>query len=114
MATSEDFIEFITEQIAGAGEIRSRKMFGEYMVYIDDKPLLLVCDNTVYIKRNPAADPLLTEAEKGVPYAGAKEHHILDIEDRDLSLAVIAALLPVVPVPVKKTRRQSSTRDRLG
>ena len=104
MATSEDFIEFISEQITGAGAIRPRKMFGEYMVYVDDKPLLLVCDNTVYIKKHDAVAALLADAETGAPYSGAKEHYILDIEDRDLALAVIAALLPVVPVPVKKER----------
>ncbi|HOC30563.1 MAG TPA: TfoX/Sxy family protein [Treponemataceae bacterium] len=108
MATSEDFIEFISEQITGAGAIRPRKMFGEYMVYVDDKPLLLVCDNTVYIKKHDAVAALLADAETGAPYSGAKEHYILDIEDRDLALAVIAALLPVVPVPVKKERKKKT------
>ena len=50
MATDIGFIEYVSEQIEGGGEIHSRKMFGEYMVYINNKPLLLVCDNTVYIK----------------------------------------------------------------
>ena len=28
-------------------------MFGEYMVYVNDKPVLLVCGNTVYAKKLP-------------------------------------------------------------
>lgn len=49
MATTADFIEFVCEQIHGAGNIRHKKMFGEYMVYVNELPVLLVCDNTVYV-----------------------------------------------------------------
>ena len=35
MATTPDFVEFVCEQISGAGDIRYRKMFGEYMVYVN-------------------------------------------------------------------------------
>jgi TfoX/Sxy family transcriptional regulator of competence genes len=112
MATTQDFAEFVCDQIsgagsgasAGAGAVRFRKMFGEYMIYVNDKPILLVCDNTVYVKKLDVAAPLLAEAPRGIPYNGAKEHYILDIEDRDLSLQVIAALLPVTKVPVKKKK----------
>jgi len=50
MATTVDFIEYVCGQIEGAGAVRYKKMFGEYMVYVNDKPILLVCDNTVYVK----------------------------------------------------------------
>lgn len=33
MATSADYIEFVSEHLNKFGEIRARKMFGEYMVY---------------------------------------------------------------------------------
>ena len=36
MATSEDFIEFVCEQIRGDYSVRYKKMFGEYMVYVND------------------------------------------------------------------------------
>ena len=50
MASTEGFIEFVIEQIGDIGNVRYRKMFGEYMVYVNDKPILLVCDDTVYVK----------------------------------------------------------------
>lgn len=31
MGTTIDFIEYVCDQIAGVGEIRYKKMFGEYM-----------------------------------------------------------------------------------
>lgn len=57
-------------------------MFGEYMVYVNDKPVLLVCDNTVYVKKLPEIEELMSGTECGVPYDSAKEHYILDIEDQ--------------------------------
>ena len=44
MATTKDYIEYVCERLHGAGGLRYRKMFGEYMVYVNDKPVLLVCE----------------------------------------------------------------------
>ncbi len=107
MATSADYIEFVTDQIAGSGAVRHRKMFGEYMVYVDDRPVLLVCDNTVFVKKADAVASLMKDAATGTPYPGAREHYILDIEDRDLSLDAVRALVAVTPIPVKKTRKKA-------
>lgn len=46
MATTIGFIDFVCEQIRDYN-VHYKKMFGEYMVYINDKPILLVCDNCV-------------------------------------------------------------------
>ena len=51
MSTSKEFVEYVCEQIHEVGFLRYKKMFGEYMIYVNDKPILLVCDNTVYIKK---------------------------------------------------------------
>ena len=105
MATNQDFIEYVCDQIHDAGMVRYKKMFGEYMVYVNDKPILLVCENTIYVKILPCLDGLMDDAEKGIPYNGAKEHYILDIDNREISMAVIAALEPVTAVPKPKKKK---------
>ena len=40
MATTNEYIEYVCEQIKDIGEVRYKKMFGEYMVYINDKPVI--------------------------------------------------------------------------
>ncbi|MBF1500506.1 MAG: transcriptional regulator, partial [Prevotella pallens] len=45
MACSLDFIEFVCQQIEVVGAIRYRKMFGEYMIYANEKPVIIACDN---------------------------------------------------------------------
>ena len=104
MATSLDYIEFVCEQISGIGEIRYRKMFGEYMVYVNDKPILLVCDNTVYVKKLSEIENLMRLADCGVPYDGAKEHYILDIDNMEISKEVVCILEKITPLPKKKPK----------
>ena len=99
MATSVDYITFVCEQLAPFGTIRSRRMFGEYIVYLQDKPILSVCDNTVFAKKLPDLQPLMAEAACGFPYPGAREHYILDIEDANLLQAVIPMLEKLTPQP---------------
>jgi len=105
MATSVDFIEYVCEQISGVGAVRYRKMFGEYMVYVNDKPILLVCDNIVYVKKLDCIEEQMQEAEKGFPYDGAKEHYILDIDNSYFSKQVIELLEPVIPIPKPKKKK---------
>lgn len=102
MATTNDFIEYVCEQIEHIYNVRYKKMFGEYMVYVNDKPILLVCDNTVYVKKMSELEAIMAAADCGVPYSGAKEHYILDIEKRKLVNQVIEVLERITPVPKKR------------
>lgn len=102
MATSIDYIEFVCEQIHGNYAIRYKKMFGEYMVYLNDKPVLLVCDNTVFVKKLAELTDIMSNAECGFPYDGAKEHYILDIENSELTDRVITMIERITPLPKKR------------
>ena len=110
MATTHDYIEFVCDQVCGAGvpveSIRHKKMFGEYMVYVNNKPVLLVCDNTVFVKQLDCIAELMADADRGHPYSGAKEHYILEMENLELAEAVIAELERVMPVP--KPRKKTA------
>ena len=107
MATSKDYIEFVCEQLEGIENVTCRKMFGEYMVYVNGKPLLLVCDNAVMVKKAPELASLMEGAPDGIPYEGAKAHYILDIENRELVREAIAILEPITPLPKKRTKRKA-------
>ena len=104
MATSAEYAAFVCDQVAEYGTARSRKMFGEYMVYLHEKPILLLCDNTVFVKKIPALFSVLQGAECDIPYPGAKEHYILDIENRELLDQVIPLLVAATPPPKTKQR----------
>jgi hypothetical protein len=108
VATTEDYIEYVCDQVSDTGAVRNRKMFGEYMVYINDKPVLLVCDNTVFIKKLPCITGLMTHAQTGQPYQGAREHYILDMDDADLVRQVIPLLEKHTDIPKKRNRKPAT------
>ena len=100
MATTTDYIEFVMEQLESFPfELRYKKMFGEYCIYANDKPILLVCNNTVFVKILPFTEGLMEGARVGAPYGGAKPHYMLDIEDSELIAMVIPVLEENIPLP---------------
>jgi len=105
MATTPEYIEYVASQVVDCGAVRYKKMFGEYMVYVNDKPILLVCENTVFVKILPCLDELMADADRGYPYKGAKEHFILDVDDADIMRAVVTALEAVTPLPKPKKKK---------
>lgn len=59
--------EYVTaqEQATDCGVVRFKKIFGEYIVYVNDKSILLVCDNSIFVKILPCLDELM--ADEGLP-----------------------------------------------
>lgn len=104
MATTENYIKYICEQLEGIGEIRYKKMFGEYMVYVNDKPVIIVCENTAFVKELDIIKEDLKNADVGFPYKGAKEHYILDIDNSEFSKEILSKIESVTIVPKKKTK----------
>jgi len=105
MATTLDFAEYVCDQLRETGQVRYRKMFGEYMVYINDKPIVLVCDNTPFIKISECTEPLMQGASTGYPYEGAKLHYVLDIDNINLYLPAIRKLIEITPLPKPKKKK---------
>lgn len=105
MATSIDYIEYVCEQIKGIGEVRYKKMFGEYMVYVNDKPVIIVCDNVPFVKKLDCIENLMKNSDTGYPYNGAKEHYVLDIDNSDFCKKVVAEMEKVTPLPKPRKKK---------
>ena len=72
MASDLEFVEFVVDQIKGAGVISFRKMFGEYAIYCEGKVVLLICDNQVFVKPTEAGKSFIGDVVEAPPYPGAK------------------------------------------
>lgn len=105
MSCSVDFIEYVCSQLSSVGEVRSRKMMGDYLIYIDEKPVIIACDNLCYVKKVPEIESLMVEAECGFPYQGAKEHYILDIDHKKEAMMVVKILRDVLPYPKQRKKK---------
>ena len=62
MASSREYLDFVLEQLEGISGIDYKKMFGEYLIYINNKPAIMVCDNTPMVKKLPELLELLQGA----------------------------------------------------
>ena len=105
MATTRNYLDFVCTQLEEIWGIDYKRMFGEYQIYVNDKPVLLVCDNTVFVKNHPALAHLLAEVPEGLPYPGAKPQKILDVENRALTAQVIEILERVTPISKRRVQK---------
>lgn len=111
MASDQDTVDYICAQMAGAGHISARKMFGEYGVYCDGIIVGLICDNQLFLKPVPAVLALMPDATLAPAYPGGKPQVLVDevLEDAELLAqavrAVVAAAPPPKPVKPKAVKK---------
>ena len=73
MASKQGTVDFIIEQMAEAGAVSAKKMFGEYGLYLSGKLFGLVCDDRLFIKPTLNGRAFLGDSvTKAAPYPGAK------------------------------------------
>ena len=104
MPCSVDFIEFVCEVLSPLGEVRSRKMMGDYVIYVNEKCVITACDNNAFVKKLPCIEAMMADVECGCPYPGAKEAYILEFSDRNKVLKVIDTLWNALPFPKTKKK----------
>lgn len=75
------------------------------MVYANNKPVLTVCENIVFVKKLDVIEDMMKNAECGFPYKGAKEHYILDIDQRDFCREVVQKVEEVTSLPKPKKKK---------
>jgi DNA transformation protein len=109
MTSDLEFVEYVCDQIRDAGRVRSRKMFGEFAVYCDDKVVALVCDDQLFVKPTPGGRAYIGEPVEAPPYPGARLHFLIEdrIDDREWLAGLIAVTVHELPAP--KPKRPKST-----
>ena len=104
MATDQEFMEFLADQMSGAGEVSYRKMFGEYAVYCGGKVVALVCDNQLFVKPTSAGRAYVGEPTEAPAYPGAKNSFLIEdaFEDREWISELIRITARDLPAPKPK------------
>ena len=83
MASRQNTVDAILEQIAGAGVVSARKMFGEFTIYCDEKVVAIVADDQLFIKPTAAGKAFIGDFVEGCPYPGAKPSLLIPPEKWD-------------------------------
>ncbi len=113
MASQASTVEFIAEQVAAAGAVSARKMFGEYAIYCDGKLTALICDDQLFVKPTEAGRAHIGEVNEAPPYKGAKPCFLVSgdqWDDRDWLTTLIRVSAAELPLP-DKSRRKKATRQ---
>ena len=99
MATSKEYLSYISDMLSGIDGITHKQMMGEYIIYLRGKIAAYLCDNRLLVKIVPAALGKM-------PTAGASE--MLRVNEEDISeeflKELFEAMYPELPEPKKKKK----------
>ena len=102
MASSKDYLDFILDQLSGLDEITYKAMMGEYILYYRGRIFGGIYDDRFLVKPAQSAKRMMPEADLELPYEGAKEMLLVDMEDRAFLKELIEAMYPELPAPKKR------------
>ena len=105
MASSKEYLNFILDQLSGLDDISCRAMMGEYIVYYRGRIVGGIYDDRFLVKPTKAAVAMMPDADKELPYEGAKEMLLVDnVENREFLQELLNAMYDELPAPKKKKR----------
>jgi TfoX/Sxy family transcriptional regulator of competence genes len=108
MSSNQNTVDFIVEQMAGAGSVSAKKMFGEYGVFCAGKMVAIVADDQLFVKPTAAGRAFLKDVDEAPPYPGAKPYFFISGEqwdDREWLGELIRLTSDELPLPKKKKSR---------
>jgi TfoX/Sxy family transcriptional regulator of competence genes len=110
VASSASFVAMVCEQMRAAGDISTRKMFGEYAIYCGGKVVAFVCDDQLFVKPTPAGRVLLGSPTEAPPYPGAQPYFLIidELDDGERLARLVTATAQALPAPRPETSRGAS------
>ena len=107
MASDQNFVDFVIEQINNAGEITAKKMFGEYGIYADGKIFGLICDNKLFIKPTNSGREFIGNVLEAAAFDGAKPSFLIEeeIENSDWLSELVRISVNELPSPKPKKKK---------
>lgn len=103
LATNTEFMERVMDilSLATNGNVSSRPMMGEYVVYFRDKVIGGIYDNRLLVKPTSLASEIFhDDAPMELPYEGAKEMlHITNLDDLELISQAFNTMYDELPKP---------------
>lgn len=111
MAQDKGFVDDVLDRLYPLN-VRSRRMFGSFGVYCDEKFVMIISGDQVYLKRAEIDPALLRGTEPAPPFEGATDWHAVPddlLHDRDWLRDVVAAIAGALPAPRPRRRSRRAT-----
>ena len=106
MASSNEYLDFVLEQLSGLDGITVRAMMGEYIRYCRSRVVGGVYDDRLLLKPTASALRLMDEAglevQRELPYEGAREMLLADVDRPELLRRIVQAIADDLSAPKGK------------
>ncbi len=103
MASDKEYLDFILEQLSGLENVTYRAMMGEYVIYYRGKIIGGIYDDRFLVKDTKTAAGMMPDADREIPYDGAKEMLLVDnVDNREFLAELLTAMYEELPAPKKK------------
>lgn len=107
MASSKEYLEFISEQLSGLEDITHRAMMGEYIIYHKGKIVGGIYDDRFLVKPVKSAVDYIKNPKYELPYEGAKEMLLVeDVDNKEFLEGLFGAMYDELPAPKPKKRKK--------
>lgn len=100
MASSQDYLKFILEQLSDLADISYRAMMGEFILYYRGKVVGGIYDDRLLVKPVKSAVSYMRIPSYEVPYEGAKEMLLVDdVDNKKYLSGLFMAMYDELPAP---------------
>lgn len=103
MASSKEYLDYITEQLSDLEEVTYRAMMGEYIIYYRKKIVGGIYDNRFLVKYTKSAADMMPNTDLELPYDGAKEMlRVDDVDNKAFLKKLLEEMYDELPAAKKK------------
>ena len=105
MASSKEYRDFMQDQLSELDDIAFRGMMGEFILYFRGRIVGGIYDDRFLVKPTPAAVAMMPDAERELPYEGAKDMLLVEnVDNRAFLQELLMAMVDELPPPRTKKR----------
>ena len=106
MASSQDYLRFVLDQLSELDDISYRAMMGEFILYYRGKIIGGIYDDRLLVKPVPSAVAYMQNPTYELPYDGAKEMLLVsDVDNREYLAGLFRVMYDDLPAPKTKKRK---------
>jgi TfoX/Sxy family transcriptional regulator of competence genes len=108
MACTQEYVDYVVDQIDSAGEIVGKKMFGGFSMYSDGRLFALICDDKLFVKPTEAGRTFIKDVVEAPAFKGAKLSFLIEekqIKNRGWISELVKITIAALPDPKPKKKR---------
>lgn len=109
MASSQEYLRFVLEQLSELEDISYRAMMGEFIIYYKGKIVGGIYDDRLLVKPVKTAIEYMPNAAYELPYDGAKEMLLVEeVYNKEFLTGLFYAMYDELPILKPKKKKEAN------